>query len=60
MNVYVELPDAMPLEVQGPALLAFEKHLRELSQQDVRVYKQKMADDSKLRMAMTSDERNRI
>ena len=60
MNVIVQLPDEIPSEAQGPALLAFERHLRMLTGLDIRVYKQKMADDSKLRMAMTSEERSRI
>ncbi len=60
MNVYVELPDGISSEVQGVALMMFEKQLRALSGEDIRVYKQKMADDSKLRMMMTPEERGRI
>lgn len=59
-HVRVEFPEGVPTEAQGVALLAFERHLRVLTRMDVQVFKQKMADDSKLRMAMTTEERNRI
>jgi len=49
-----------PSEAQGEALLAFEKHLRQLTGFDVRVFKDKMQDDSKLRIRMTPDERSRL
>jgi hypothetical protein len=41
-------------------LMAFERHLRLLSGLDVRVFKDKMADDSKLRVAMTPEERAKV
>lgn len=60
LAVTVTFPEGVSAEVQGPALLAFEKDLRERSGLDCRVLKAKMGDDSKLRIAMTSEERNLI
>ena len=45
---------------QGVAMLAFEKHLRELTGQDVRVFKNKLGDDSKLRVMMTQVQRDAL
>jgi len=60
LNVIVKIPDGVPSEAQGPALLEFEKQLRKLSGLDVRVFKDKMGDDSKLRIKMTVAERERL
>jgi hypothetical protein len=43
--VRVDLPAEIPASVQGPALLALERTLRAATGLDVRVYKDKMADD---------------
>lgn len=59
-HVKVMFPEEFPVEFQGPALLSFERHLRVLSRKDVVVYKDKMKDDSKLRMAMTAEERAKV
>ena len=45
---------------EGEFLLSLEKLLREFTQADVRVFKAKMGDDSKLRVRMTPDERSRL
>lgn len=58
MIVYFD--EIIPLVAQGRALLAFEKHLRELTKLDCRVFKEKMGDDSKLRVKMTAAERERL
>lgn len=60
LSVVVKIPDEVPSEVQGPALLEFEKALRKLSGMDIRVFKNKMGDDSKLRVKMTLVERDRL
>lgn len=60
MNVTVIFDEAIPAAAQGVALLEFEKKLRELTGLDVRVLKQRMGDDSKLRVKMTAQERERI
>lgn len=58
--VTVTLDDRIPGMAQAKALLAFEQHLRALTGLDCRVMKQKMGDDSKLRMAMTPEERETV
>lgn len=59
LSVIVKIPDEVPAEIQGPALLEFEKNLRKCGL-DVRVFKNKMGDDSKLRIKMTPAERERL
>lgn len=59
-QVRVALPDGIPHHLQSQALMAFERHLRVLTGLDVQVFKDKMADDSKLRMALTPEERNQV
>jgi hypothetical protein len=56
----VRFPDAIPHEVQGPALLWFEMTLRTLSKLDVRVVKDLQGDDSKLRRLMTITQREKL
>jgi len=58
--VTVKFDDAVPAEAQGVALLAFEKHLRELTGMDVRVFKDKMGDDLKRRREMTLVQRDNL
>ena len=48
VTVQGELPD----DVQAKCLFDFEVNLRERSGLDVRVFKERMADDSKLRRVM--------
>jgi hypothetical protein len=60
LSVTVRFDENISPEAQGKALLDFEKKLRELTGQDVRVFKNKMGDDSKLRIRMTPDERSRL
>ena len=47
-------------EVQGVVLLALEKQLRAITGMDVRVFKDRMQDDSKLRRSMTQEQRNNL
>ena len=60
LPVIVHFAEGIPPEAQGPALLAFEKHLRQLTGLDCRVFKERMADDSTLRRLMTPEERKRL
>jgi len=60
LQVVVRFPDAVPLAAQGPALLWFEHTLRLLTQLDVRVVKDIMGDDSKLRRLMTIEQREKL
>ena len=60
IGVVVKFGEEIPSEMQGVALLAFEKHLRSLTGMDCRVFKDKMGDDSKLRIRMTQAERDKL
>lgn len=63
MNVYnvtVKFPEGIPLAAQGPALLAFEKHIRALTGLDCRVVKDLKGDDSKLRVLMSPAQRAKL
>ena len=60
LQVVVRFPDAIPHDVQGPALLWFEMTLRTLSKLDVRVVKDLQGDDSKLRKLMTITQRESL
>lgn len=59
-QVVVRFPDAIPHEVQGPALLLLELTLRTLTKLDVRVVKDLQGDDSKLRVRMTIAQRDKL
>ena len=60
LQVVVRFPEAVPTDVQGPALLWFEMTLRTLSKLDVRVVKDLKGDDSKLRRLMTIEQRDKL
>ncbi len=49
-HVVVTFPEGIPSCAQSEALMEFERILRILSGMDCRVVKDKMPDDSKLRM----------
>ena len=57
LKVTVAFDEGIAAEAQGPALLAMERYLRTMTGLDCRVFKARMGDDSKLRMAMTQEER---
>jgi hypothetical protein len=59
LSVVVKFAEGVPPEAQGPALMAFEKQLRQTGL-DIRVFKERMGDDSKLRIKMTFQERERL
>ena len=60
LHIIVRFGEDIPAFAQGIALLQLEKTLRNLTQLDCRVFKDKMADDSKLRRAMTEEERAKL
>ncbi len=62
LHVKVDFGAAVPHEMQGPALLAFERSLRALSGGKlwIEVFKDIKGDDSKLRTMMTKDERAKL
>ena len=59
-NVLVQFGSEIPSEAQAQALMNLEKNLRSITGLDIRVFKDKMGDDSKLRIRMTPDERSRL
>lgn len=60
IRVLVHFEDGIALDVQGVALLDFERHLRRLTNLDVRVQKHLKTDDSKLRVMMTEAQRAKL
>ncbi len=58
-QVVVKFPKEIPLDAQGRALLNMEKELR-MTGLDVRVVKDLMGDDSKLRVRMTLEQRAKL
>ena len=52
IRAVVKFDEGVPDDVQAKALFDFEVALREMSRQDVRVFKERMADDSSLRRVM--------
>lgn len=59
LHVVVQFGKGIPASVQGPAMLAFEKKLRELTDRRlwIEVFKENKGDDSKLRANMTKEQR---
>ena len=60
LQVVVRFPPGVPLAIQGPFLLEAEKRLRAATGLDVRVVKDLMQDDSKLRRMMTVQMREKL
>ena len=60
LQVVVKFPPEIPLGIQGPFLLDAEKSLRACTGLDVRVVKDLMGDDSKLRVRMTIQQRDKL
>ncbi len=59
-HVVVSFGSGIPADAQGPVMLTMERTLREQTGLDVRVLKETMADDSKLRRSMTKEQRERL
>ena len=60
LQVVVKFPKEVPLDAQGRALLLMEKTLRASTGLDVRVVKDLMGDDSRLRVRMTKEMRDKL
>ena len=60
LHVIVKFGSEIPYEAQCKALLAFERHLRQLSGVRAEVFMNSKGDDSKPRMAMTPEQRARL
>jgi hypothetical protein len=59
-NVIVIFGDGIPSMARGHALLELEKYLRREWKLDAEVFMETMADDSKLRRAMTPEQREKL
>lgn len=60
ISLTVKFDESVLPEEEGEFLLYMEKLLRFHYPKDVRVFKEKMGDDSKIRQKMTPDERSRL
>lgn len=62
LHVVIQFGRAVPGDVQGAAMLAFEKELRRLTDNQlwIEVFKEAKGDDSKLRASMTAEERAKL
>jgi hypothetical protein len=61
LHVIVKFGKGIPSDVQGVALLDFERKLRSLMPGHwIEVFKETKADDSKLRSMMTPEQRERL
>ena len=56
----VKFPSEVPHDAQGRSLLQMEKSLRSWTGLDIRVVKDLMGDDSKLRRMMTIEMRQKL
>jgi hypothetical protein len=52
LRVIVKFDDGIPDDLQAKAMFDMEVFLRTRSGEDIRVFKDRMADDSKLRVVM--------
>lgn len=59
-RVIVNFGPGIPSDAQGKAMLALEKHLREVTALPCEVFKEVMGDDSKLRRSMTVEQRAKL
>lgn len=60
LQVLVKFPAGVPLNAQGSVLLSMEIALRKATGLDIRVVKELMGDDSKLRSKMTIIQRENL
>ncbi len=60
ISVVVRFDAGVAPEAQGVAMFELEKRLRGLTGKDVRVFKDLMGDDSKLRRIMTPAQREKL
>ena len=60
IQVTIKFPKEIPADTQGPVMMLAELALRTLTQLDIRVVKDVMGDDSKLRSLMTIKQRDNL
>lgn len=59
-HVIVKFGAGISSDAQGRAMLAMERYLRDFTSGPVEVFKETMADDSKLRRSMTVEQRAKL
>ena len=59
-EIIMKFGRGIPGDVQAKLMFDLEKHLRETSGLPIEVFKETMADDSKLRRSMTPEQRARL
>jgi hypothetical protein len=59
-HVIIRFGSAIPYDVQCAEMLALERRLREASGVRVEVFKEARGDDSRLRAAMTAEQRGKL
>ena len=59
-HVVVKFGKGISGDAQGRAMLAFEIHLHQLTGELVQVFKETKEDDSRLRRAMTAEQRAKL
>ncbi len=60
LHVRVQFGRGVPNSAQSRSMLGMEKMLREITGMDIQVFKETMADDSKLRRMMTPEQRAKL
>jgi hypothetical protein len=63
MQVIVRFGDGIPVDARNAALLEFERDLRRRTSHlhlRIEVFQERRGDDSKLRNAMTAEQRNKL
>ena len=60
LHVTVKFGSEIPVTVRGKALLEFERVIRKLSGVRAEVFMAAKGDDSKLRIAMTQEQRDKL
>ena len=58
--VIIQFAKNIAPEAQAKAMMHMEKHMRTITGMEIEVFKETMADDSKLRRSMTPEQRDRL
>ena len=59
-QVIIQFAGNIKGEIQSKGMMEFEKILRRISGMEIEVFKEVMGDDSKLRVQMTPEQRDRL
>ena len=59
-QVIIQFATNISGDAQAKSMLAMEKHLRQITGQEIQVFKEAMGDDSRLRASMTAAQRAKL